>query len=242
MKNIFQMPYEIAYYDTDMTGKMTLEAMIRVAILVSEKQSTALFRDARYLKPLNLGWVITQYDLEVTRYPKTFEKLVFYTQATSWNKFFCYRDFWLQDEAGTRIATIHSTFVLMDLTSRKIKTVTEEIIAPFGGVKENKIYRGEKLPPLMNASGQDYRVRYFDLDGNQHVNNAKYFNWLLDPLEKDFLKGHEVKKAYVRFDKEVMYGESIISQHEFLEENVTLHQIKTAGNLCAEAKIWWQEI
>lgn len=242
MDNTFQMPYEVAYYDTDMTGKMTLEAMIRVAVLVSEKQSTALSRDAAYLKSLNLGWVITQYELEVLRFPQTFEKLVFYTQATSWNKFFCYRDFWLEDENKQRIATIHATFVVMDLTSRKIKAVTEEIISPFGGTKENKIYRGEKIPPLANPASQIYRVRYFDLDGNQHVNNAKYFNWLLDPLEKDFLRSHEVKKAYVRFDKEVMYGENIVSQYEILENNQTLHQILAADRLCAEAKIWWQEV
>ena len=27
---------------------------------------------------------------------------------------------------------------------------------------------------------------FFDIDGNQHVNNAIYFNWLLDVLGYDF--------------------------------------------------------
>lgn len=35
---------------------------------------------------------------------------------------------------------------------------------------------------------------FFDIDGNQHVNNAIYFNWLLDVLGYDFLTTHQPKK------------------------------------------------
>lgn len=240
MDNSFNLPYEVAYYDTDLTGKMTLERLIAVAILVSEKQSTSLNRDASFLKPLGLGWVITEYQMEISEMPKLFDQLKIYTRATTWNKFFCYRDFWVENEAGEKIITIHSTFVLMDLETRKIKTVPENVIAPFKGEKSNKIKRGEKLPEVALTNSLPYRVRYFDLDVNQHVNNSKYFSWMLDPLEKEFLTAHEVKKVFVRFDKEVNYGEMVESFYTIVNDNQTRHEIRLGDTLCCEAQIMWQ--
>lgn len=243
MDNIFTMPYEVAYYDTDFQGQMTVERLIAVAILASETQSTALNRDAAYLAPLNLGWIITHYDIEIARLPKVFDKVTFSTQATSWNKFFCYRDFWVNAADGTRLVTVHSTFALMDLTSRKIKTVTAEIIGPFGGVKDNKIKRPEKFASLDEETAEilPYRVRYYDLDSNQHVNNSKYFTWILDPLGKDFLESHTPKKISMRFDLEVSYGETINSLYTYdAATKISQHAIKNGEQMFTEAKVEWE--
>ena len=60
-----------------------------------------------------------------------------------------------------------------------------EIIAPFDSEKITKIYRHEKIEKV--TEGTFYLiVCVFDIDGNQHVNNAIYFNWLLDVLGYDF--------------------------------------------------------
>lgn len=234
----YHLPYEVAYYDTDLTGNMTLERLVAVAILASEKQSKILGRDANYLEAFHLGWIITQYDMEIIRFPTLFEKVSFHTEATTWNKFFCYRRFWVEDELGNLLAEMLATFALMDLTTRKIKTVTPEIIDPFGGEKVNRIQRSEKIPVVSFEKHLPYRVRYFDLDVNQHVNNSKYFSWLLDPLGEDFLKNHHVKKVHIRFDQEVSSGQ-MIESYLHQEGNVTFHQIKMAENLCTEAKMEW---
>ena len=39
-----------------------------------------------------------------------------------------------------------------------------------------------------------YRVRFYDIDSNQHVNNAMYFNWIIDVLGYDFLTTHIPEK------------------------------------------------
>ncbi len=239
MGKIFQFPYEVAHYDTDLTGKMTLERLIAVTILGSEKQSKLLNRDANYLLPLGLGWVITQYEIVIHKMPETFDTVHFFTEATQWNKFFCYRNFWVENDAGEKLVEIQSTFVLMDLKTRKVKTVDEEIIAPFGGEKVNKIIRSEKIPQVTYEKSIPYRVRYFDLDVNQHVNNSKYFSWMLDPLGSEFLKSHQLKTVSIRFDQEVGEGMTIESRiHQ--EEKTTYHQIVTGDTLCTEARITWK--
>lgn len=243
MDNTFSMPYQVAYYDTDFRGRMTVERLIAVAVLASETQSTALNRDAAYLTPLNLGWIITHYEINIDQLPKVLDKVEFFTRATTWNKFFCYRDFWVNDESGKRLVTVHTTFALMDLTTRKIKTVTEEIIGPFGGYKENKIKRPDKFAPIDEtvAEALPYRVRYYDLDSNQHVNNSKYFTWLLDPLGKEFLESHKPIKITIRFDLEVSYGETIQSLYVFDEPTkISRHVIKNGDQIFTEAQVEWE--
>lgn len=58
------------------------------------------------------------------------------TQAMQYNKYFCYRDFWITTESGEELVHIESIFSLMNYTTRKISSVTEDIIAPFESEKK----------------------------------------------------------------------------------------------------------
>lgn len=83
---------------------------------------------------------------------------------------------------------------------------------------------------------------FFDIDGNQHVNNAIYFNWLLDVLGYDFLTTHQPKKILVKFDKEVEYGQEVESHYEIVEQEnqlKTRHEIRIDGQTYCEANIDW---
>ncbi len=73
---------------------------------------------------------------------------------------------------------------------------------------------------------------FFDIDGNQHVNNAIYFNWILDVLGYDFLTKYEPTNILVKFDKEVEYGQEVESHFETITEEgqlKTRHEIRMSG-------------
>lgn len=63
------------------------------------------------------------------------------------------------------------------------------LIEPFNAPVAKRIPR-LKRPQKLDENGsiikKNYQVRYFDLDANHHVNNARYFDWLLDPLGRVF--------------------------------------------------------
>lgn len=238
----YTMPYEVAYYDGDITKRMTLPSMLAIVIKTSEEQSALLGRGADVVAGLGLGWVITNYEIEIKRLPAVGENIQITTQALSYNKYFCYRNFWIHDEAGEECVLIKSTFVLMNKKNRKMSSVLEEIIAPYESEKIKKIYRNEKIEKIENGASHNYRVRFFDIDGNQHVNNAIYFNWLLDVLGYDFLSKHQPLRVYVKFDKEVEYGHEVESHYEVLENETgpwTRHEIRIEDQLYCEANIQW---
>ena len=217
----YSIKHEIAYYECDINQQMTLPSLIQVMIKASEEQSDRLNRGSSYVNQLNLGWVITNYEIEVKRLPLLGEKIIFSTLATAYNKYFCYRDFFIEDEAGNCLVTVSSVFVLMDLSTRKIKAVDEEIIAPYESEKIKKIKRFNKMQPLSNPKTSPFKVRFYDIDSNKHVN--------------------------IRFDKEIEFGNVVDSYYETeITDNksqiISRHQIKVCEELCCEAEILWNKL
>lgn len=249
MATKYQTTHEVAYYECDINQTMTFPAMLGVAIKTSEEQSAQLDRGPDVIAGYGLTWIITSYHILVTRLPKVGEQIQVATQAKEYNKFFCYRYFWLLDEQGNELVKIEAVFALMNPETRKVSSVPDEIVAPFGSEKIKRIKRYPKIDPITNGQSLPYRVRFYDIDSNQHVNNAMYFNWLLDVLGYDFLTNHQVKEVTIRFDREVAYGNSIDSHVQINEAQTlatgdtlplqTLHEIKIADITYCEAVFSW---
>lgn len=241
----YSQTHEVVYYECDKNGNMTVSSMISCAIQVSEQQSDQLNRGSEFINQLGVTWILTNYYLEITKLPKVGQKIELVTKAEEYNKYFCYRTFWLQTSSGEELVKISAVFALMNLETRKMSSVTEEIIAPFESEKIKKIKRFGKLEKIESGKSTPYRVRFYDIDSNQHVNNAIYFDWIMDVLGYDFLTKHTPKTITIRYDKEVEYGATVHSIYELVatEENkATRHEIKLGNQLCCEAYITWDEM
>ena len=243
MAKKYSRKHEVAYYECDINQTMTFPAMLGIVIKTSEDQSDSLGRSSDFIKNFGLTWVITNYSMEITRLPRVGEIVNVTTQAMEYNKYFCYRNFWIHDEAGNELVKIDSVFVLMDFVNRKMSSVNEEIIAPFESEKIKKIKRQPKIEKIEAGFMLPYRVRFYDIDSNQHVNNAMYFNWMIDVLGREFLTTHVPKSVVIRFDKEVEYGHEIESHFEQIpvENGVkTRHEIRMQDQIFCEANIMWE--
>lgn len=242
MAKKYTTPYEVAYYDGDITKTMTIPAMLAVVIKTSEEQSDALNRGADFVASFGLGWVITNYEINISRLPKVGETIAVTTQAMAYNKYFCYRNFWIHDAEENECVEIQATFALMDKENRKMSSVPQEIIEPYESEKIKKIHRAPKIEKVQQGSSQPYRVRYFDIDGNQHVNNAIYFNWVLDVLGYEYLTTYQPKFINIKFDKEVEYGQTVDSYFELVDTEdgkVSHHEIRISEQTYCEANIEW---
>lgn len=239
----YRNQHEVTYYECDVNQTMTLPAMISVAIKASEEQSDLLGRGTEFVNNLGLGWVITNYQIKVNRLPQVGEVINVTTQAMEYNKYFCYRHFWLTDQAENELVKIEAVFVLMNLENRKLSSVSEEVIAPYESEKVSRIRRYPKIEKIQQGQMLPFRVRFYDIDSNRHVNNAIYFNWLINVLDYDFLTTFEPLEVNIRFDKEVEYGHEVESHYEIIATDngkMTRHEIRLGETLCAEANISWR--
>lgn len=240
--------HQVQFYECDIHKQLTLPMLMSVAITAGELQTYSLDLTAvTYLEKHHLGWIITNHSLDIHQFPKENEQIFVTTEAESYNKFFCYRNFYIHNQQGKCLATMKSVFSLMDLETRKIVTVPEEVISVYQSEKIKRIHR---FPVVPNPSGEmlaqeNYRVRYFDLDTNRHVNNARYLAWMLDVLPFSFLEKYEPTHIEISFQKEIEYGNTISSQCEERKsteaDKETAHYIYNQDVLSAKALISWRQ-
>ena len=238
----YQMKMKIPFDMADMNGHIKLPDVILLSLQVSGMQSIELgVSDKTILEDYNLVWIITDYDIEVSRLPHFAEEITIETEALSYNRLFCYRRFTIYDEAGQEIIRMLATFVLMDRDSRKVHTVEPEIVAPYQSDFDKKLIRGPKYESLEEPVIKDYHVRFYDLDMNGHVNNSKYLDWIFEVMGADFLTQYIPKKINLKYVKEVRPGGVITSAVERtgLESK---QEITSEGATNAQAIITWQEI
>ena len=238
----YQMKMKIPFDMADMNGHIKLPDVILLSLQVSGMQSIELgVSDKDMLEQYNLVWIITDYDIDVTRLPRFAEEITIETESLTYNRLFCYRRFTIFDEAGEAIIQMMATFVLMDRDSRKVHAVEPEIVAPYQSEFSKKLLRGPKYPNLEGPVSKDYHVRFYDLDMNGHVNNSKYLDWIFEVMGADFLTQHIPQKINLKYVKEVRPGGMIASSYD-LEGLQSTHQISSDGEVNAQAIITWQEI
>ena len=244
---IFEKEHQVSYYECDATRRITIPMLINIMMHVSGEQSHALGVGDEQLNDKGLAWIVLQYEMNITQVPEFYKTIKVTTQAMSYNKLFCYRDFNVYDEAGNLCVTAHSTFVLLDVTQRKMVRIQDEVVAPFEAEFSKKLIRTpkpEKVADELTVSNE-YRVRYLDIDSNQHVNNSKYIDWAMDTLDYEFLTTHKLTYLNIKFEKEVYYGDRIQSQMSLHEaENgkiVSAHRIVTGSTTNSEASMVWEK-
>ena len=238
----YQMQMKIPFDMADINGHIKLPDLILLSLQVSGMQSIELgVSDKTVLDQYNLVWIITDYEIDVVRLPRFAEEITIETEAMSYNRLFCYRRFTIYDDGGQELIHMMETFVLMNRDSRKVHSVEPEIVAPYQSEFSKKLIRGPKYDSLENPTSKDYRVRFYDLDMNGHVNNSKYLDWIFEVMGADFLTKHIPRKINLKYVKEVKPGGMITSAVE-LNEYESKHEIISDGATNAQAIITWQEI
>ncbi len=183
-----------------------------------------------FVRERNLMWVLLKYRIEFSEYPVGIYDIKMTTQPRGYNRMFAYRNF--EIFVGEKsIGKASSIWSLVNMTTKEIATVENVIQNPY----MPKFQKNEtdlsfaKIPAITNVDlEKEFEVRYNDIDVNQHANNGNYIVWALEPLSLDFKNQHKLKVIDIVFKKEIKYGEKLISQMQFIEDKVTLHNLKNA--------------
>ncbi len=130
-------------------------------------------------------WVLNRMAAEIARYPRYEEPLRVVTWSSGIRGFKGYRDFRVTcgDEL---IVSASSLWLYLNLATKSLCRVPREIAARFPARTEGVFCPDlEELvwtPPAPGATDAAISVRYSDVDGNGHVNNTAYFDYLQTAL------------------------------------------------------------
>ena len=235
--------HRVVFYETDVTKNISIGMLVDLMMLASENQSEQLSIGKDKVNGLGYGWVITQHVLGIERLPKVNEEVKIWTEADSYNKYFCYREFGIDDLDDNPLVRMHTIFVLMDFKNRKISQIVPELIIPFGATETHKVKRYKNVKKIKEIDNhKKYQVRFMDIDSNHHVNNVHYFDWMLDTLDYDFLSKHTLKKINIQYKQEITYGDIVTSNVQIINSNdtiTTLHEVKNNDKVSCLAECEW---
>ena len=246
MNRSYKQKQPISYFMCDRTQHLTLSMLVNVLLDVSENHSAQLDREEAVIREMGFSWIILRYEFNVNRMPRYKENVEIETFATEYNKLFTYREFIVRDSEENELIKVRTTFALMKNDNRKMARIPEKVVEPYAAVFAKRIRRDLKPndPDPAKTAVKDYTVRYFDIDANQHVNNSRYIEWLLDSLKPSFLSSHQLLHGIITFDKEVKEGDEVRSRVSDRDENedfYTDHQILVAETVHASASFKWNK-
>jgi len=225
------VPVSIA--ETDCTGR------VKPVVIFNYMQDLAAKSIEKYgfqygcegLAQKGLGWFIIRYRLEFEDYPVNIKELKLLTESRGVQKLTAYRDFEVYDnKTGNRLLRGASSWFIVNLKEKSVVNIKQEFPEFLNYDKREDDLQLRKLHTLDRIDTEKvFHVRYDDIDINNHVNNTVYITWALEALSYAFRVLHRLKSMDIYFKHDIQYGDDILSQVKFDDENnSTEHVIKNA--------------
>ncbi len=173
---MYEYKSRVRYSECDRFGRLSIAGVINylqdTATLHSEDKGVGL----SYLAERNMGWVVTNYTMRITEFPKMGEEIIIKTYPHSMKSCVAYRSFEMIDGKGERFAEVISTWALMNIQEMKPVKAPEEML---------EAYMPLVCPDFSPATvkvkpeGEEERVGGFtvseaEIDTNGHMNNGAY--------------------------------------------------------------------
>ncbi len=157
------------------------------------------------------GWVLLKYELElIRRLPSMDESFKVNTWHDVTDGYYVVRVFQVENMDGEPLAWAKTSWLLMDLVKgRPIRAsnLPEPFIKGCTAV-DPEFHKFPEVNPEASFHEVVFPVRFHDLDSNDHVNNAVYFEWAFESTPLD-LMAYTVKSMSADFRSGVRYGDVV---------------------------------
>ncbi|MEL7532805.1 MAG: acyl-ACP thioesterase domain-containing protein [Bacteroidota bacterium] len=242
---VTEQAFTVRANEVDRYNRASLSGMVsqmqEVAWLSAEELDAGVDR----LQSMGISWVLIRFKLEVHRAPKLSEQIKVQSWPSGNEKSFVYRDYRVYDSSRQLIASATSTWLVLDLNSRKMISVPEvfhAITQVPSDVAALPRARERFRRPEGEGHSVEFPVRWHDLDANDHVSNFLFFQWPLEALSLDWLAKRELVSIDLLIRAEGVYGDTIISEAVPQAEDSYYHQIrrKSDGRELARALSRWR--
>ncbi len=211
MNKTHQETFLLRTFNCDFRGTWRPSAIFEAMQEASGMHSHLLGCGRDALLEMGFVWVLSRLEVKMNKYPGVGDKVTVETFPMSNRRWFFPRYFIFRNEQGEELGCAASLWVLLDLETRKMappdKIVhlipdNRDLSAPMGMPSAVMEVEGE--------TQQYYRTPvYTDLDVNNHVNNARYVDWLCDALGHDLLGKKALHTICINYDAEVRPEQAI---------------------------------
>lgn len=216
------MPYQLTYStdftltasDVTPTLEMPLSRLVTQVIDTATDHANLLGIGFSTLRPHNASWILGRLAIEANEMPTVGGHYALTTWIESASRLASDRAFRLTDmNTGKTLATIHTVWMAIDLTTRRPVDLLEvighfkDLVSP----ADPEICRCGGLTIPRDAepeSGYEYTCRVSDIDVNRHVTTRRYIDMIVDLLPLETCLTHRISRFEIAFKHEARYGQT----------------------------------
>lgn len=230
MGNYFEKNYRLRYFEMNKNGLAKPTALLTLMEETAAEHSYEIAHSLYTLERQNIGWVLISGTIDMLRYPSYRENIIIRTWISKFTLVKGYRENIILDESGTVIGKARGIWVFYDIEKMKPAPIFDEIKQKWG-VNPEIVQEIETDAIKIIDDGEhqlEYDVYKSDVDNYKHVNNIRYFHWLIDSLPDEITDNYFLKKISAKFYSDAKFGEKIriFMGHE-TKQNIFFHTMKS---------------
>ena len=216
LKPVWTNAYKVAWHEATAGNRVSVVALCNYLQETAWNHANHLCFGFHNGDTFEKAWVIVRLHIEIEKYPAWGELVTVETWPRGYKGFLAFREFRIWNAAGEQIARATTTWLLIDTQTHrpcqlgffdavKIRIRTERAC--------DKDAPSIRTPEKVQNFGH-YRVRYYDLDMYQHVNNTRYIEMLIGAYPDAWFATHALKSLSVEYLKESLLGDEILIQSD----------------------------
>lgn len=207
-------------------GQITLPSLCSLFQEVAGNHALKLNFDISQLQEEDLTWVLHRMDIQIDRYPNWREKITIETWPAAGDALRAYRNYRILDEDDHEIGVCLSYWMMINLKSRKPTRMPQDVLdLRLSDIDHVMPVKSDRIAPFDESDiAKKFVVRKSDLDMNDHVNNARFVEWLMETYDDD--KAYLIKNIDIMFMQESLAGDIITSERKIEEHQNYRHQLK----------------
>ena len=244
MKEFFESKKIIQAHEVDFTNRLRIDSLF---VLL---QDTA----AAHADKLNLGftalikhdfaWVLSWAKVKVEIFPVFREEIKIKTWPKKKYKLYSLRDFFIYNSEDKIICRATTAWLPINIKTKKIID-TSSLPEPIN-YQENHSALDEFPQRVFELTEKEFllkkKMRYTDIDLNQHVNNIKYIELILDSFSVQHYEKQKLEKIEINFVSESKFDDEIeVYTSSRKEKNSSIIEGINKGNskIAFQAKLNW---
>lgn len=192
---LLEASYSIPYGGIGPDGRMKLPVLLDVLQDMADRDAARMSMTVSDLIEKGVSWVLRRYRVTVRRYPLHESILSVRTWHGPVRNLYSLRAFHVEDQYGD-VADAETSWILID-TAKGRPLRLDRHSTPF--YVAESVPMSMDLPPLPEVTEwreeRSFSVRRWDLDRNNHVNNAVYFAWAVEAVPEDVASSRTLRRV-----------------------------------------------
>lgn len=179
---------QVPFSGIDPKGRLKFGVLLEMFQEMADIDASKYNLSVRQTLEHNVTWVLKKYRIEFQKYPvKEDGTIRIKTYAEPHRNLYSLRSYKLWNEQGVFLGSAYTWWVLIDLNrQRPIRLDRSELMTGFMERITEELPKDVSVPGLTSPELEEvWKVRWQDLDVNDHTNHAIFFSWALDTVPEE---------------------------------------------------------